>query len=154
MQPMQLLYLILLSWLESGIEPCTGVHTRYIVEVVVIIIIVIVIEIFFKWRFPIMSQKRSINLKIALTDMRLKFAGCVCMHQFLQFRDFNKPWLSFIYSSEEFNYLFVSKYWKFGELRKRCRFVDELLIVYDSFWWLIVYETSTNQIVAFASENE
>ena len=49
-----------------------------------------------------MSQKRSINLKIALTDMRLKFAGCVCMHQFLQFRDFNKPRLSFIYSSEEF----------------------------------------------------
>ena len=45
MQPMQLLYLILLSCLESGIEPCTGVHTRYIVEVVVIIIIVIVIVI-------------------------------------------------------------------------------------------------------------
>ena len=55
MQPMQLLYLILLSCLESGIEPCTGVHTRYIVEVVVIIIIIIiiVIEISLKWRFPI-----------------------------------------------------------------------------------------------------
>ena len=48
MQPMQLLYVILLSCLESGIEPCTGVHTRYIVEVVVIIIIVIVIEISLK----------------------------------------------------------------------------------------------------------
>ena len=58
-----------------------------------------------------MSEKLCINLKITLTDMLLKFAGCVCVHQFLQFRDFNKPRLSFIYSSEEFNnYLFVSKY--------------------------------------------
>ena len=97
-----------------------------------------------------MTISNPINLKITLTDMRLKFAGCVCVHQFLQFRDFNKPRLSLIYSSEEFNYLFVSKYWKFGESRKCCRFVDELLIVYDSFWWLIVYDTSTNQIVAFA----